>query len=111
MSDVVGPYGPLQPNNQKGLSFESILGDIWDTGKSVFKQVSSLKLDLYTAEKLAELRGLEEDGKLEKTKEQAGMGSWGNPYNYSQTNDNSQLYTIAGIGLVGIAAILIARGV
>jgi len=111
-NQYVGVNGPLPKStaNNKGLSFESVLSDIYNFGKSGFDRLASMELGLWEAEKLAELRETESRAALQKTQSYSDSysdGNWNNPNKASA--DNTQLMMIAGVGLALVAVVFLAK--
>lgn len=83
----------------------SILGDIFDLGKSVFKDIASIELGAFEAKKIAEIRALENKASEARTQDLAGQ-NLSQPLLQGMSNQNL-IFAAVGLGLVG--AFVISR--
>tara|TARA_B100001093_G_C26274862_1_gene778527 strand:- start:245 stop:553 length:309 start_codon:yes stop_codon:yes gene_type:complete len=93
-------------------SATSILNDIWDFSKGVFKTVGDIELDRYEAKRLSALRAAESAQKTTRDDVLAGrldaleqyLSNTAAQYN---TPENRQMGLYIGAGMIGIAVLIL----
>jgi hypothetical protein len=85
----------------------SILGSLFNSAKGIFENVAAIELEKYELERLAELRAAEEAARIARDRELAGtiFPAQGSTTQKAIVGTSSLL----AIGMLGAAAILIAR--
>lgn len=99
------PIPGRKPTPPTSGSNESILDKIYNSGKNVFEYVTTIELQKYEAERLADIREAEQQAKNEQVKTFAGI-------NLPDLNPQQQFgggISMVGLVLLAGAAILIAR--
>tara|TARA_R110002124_G_scaffold266813_1_gene433796 strand:+ start:9100 stop:9432 length:333 start_codon:yes stop_codon:yes gene_type:complete len=91
---------------------ESVLGLIFNTAKGVFDTVASIELQKYEAERLADIRDAEQEAKMQRQRELAGVGlpnlSGAGGFG-SLTSLNQGMAIFGGILMAGAGLILLSR--
>ena len=95
---------PLNSNVSIEDTGGSILDSIWNSTKGVFETVASLELQKYTAEKLADIQEIQNQGK----QEQAQTYSGANLPSFDQNEQIVAITSVLSIGMLATAAYLIA---
>lgn len=83
----------------------SVLGSIWNSAKGVFEGIASIELQKYEAERLADVRAAEQEGRIAYEQQLAGIG-------LSDLTPQQQVIggsSLAAIVLLGAAFVLISR--
>lgn len=95
---------PTTVNNSDG----SIIDKIFNVGASVFDRIATVELEAFEAERLLDIRDAEEQAKIARQQELAGTTAPQTQFLTSQPVLASG--GVIGIGMIALAAILLARG-
>ena len=95
------------PSNKPSLADNSgsVLGSIWNGAKGVFEGIANIELQKYAAERLADIRGVEEQAKVEQTRVLAGTNGPATAYARSSLNNT----TVIAMGVLALGAVLLIR--
>lgn len=96
-------------NGLNGIGGFSIFEDLYDQGKNIFNRVIDFKLQSYEAEKLLELRSLENQADNSRQSAYSEDAAQNYYYPYSGSVQSISVTQIMAIAALGIGALIVAR--